>query len=203
MANVLLRDLAEEVHAKVSVLIPVAGVRFQINQRVAPIVSEVGIGGTCFRSDVVSIDAQDDFDSSVESNQKLVRYTVAHELHHAARWRSVGCGGSLGEAVVAEGLADHFAREVTPGVLMPWTRPLGQVPGWICRTYLKLALHRAYYDRRIWFFQGSRLRGIPRWAGYSLGFEVVGRYLSLTKKMASDCHATPANTVLKKCLTSR
>src|SRR4051812_16473282 len=99
-------ELAEGVLAETSRLIPVAGVRFVINHRPAAIVPEIGIGGSCYEPTTVSLDVRVGFDLGAEAGRRQIRYTVAHELHHAARWRSVGYGRSLGEGIVTEGLAD-------------------------------------------------------------------------------------------------
>ncbi len=45
---------------------------------------------------------------------------LAHELHHSARWDGPGYGATLGEALVSEGLAGHFAQEVLGGTREPW-----------------------------------------------------------------------------------
>lgn len=47
-------------------------------------------------------------------SQSLERM-LAHELHHSSRWDGPGYGKTLGEALVSEGLAGHFAQEVYGG----------------------------------------------------------------------------------------
>ena len=37
--------------------------------------------------------------------------TLAHELHHAFRWQGPGYGSTLLQALVSEGLAQHFEAE--------------------------------------------------------------------------------------------
>lgn len=192
-------EIAEEVLSGALGLLPVDGVRFKINPPGNAIVPEVGVGGSCFRRDLVSIHVSPRLDPADEKNRRLIRYTVAHELHHAARWRSVGYGRSLGEALITEGLADHFARELVPTQVMPWTTPLAAGPRFLCGLQLRLHLPWRSHNHRLWFFSGSRLLGIPRWAGYSLGFEFVGRYLKKVRKEASECHDTPASKILGNC----
>ena len=48
------------------------------------------------------------------------------------------------------------------------------------------------YDHKAWFFVGSLKDNIPRWAGYTIGFTMVGNYLKkhLDKK--------PSNLYLTK-----
>jgi uncharacterized protein YjaZ len=196
--NSLILQLADEVRAKAAALIPVHDVSFAINESHSAIIPEIGVGGSCYASGLVSIDVSQTVEMSTPALDQVLRYTIAHELHHAARWRSVGCGRSLGEAWVFEGLADHFAQQLTPGVVMPWTRQMTYFSRRVCHAYLPFALRLNRYDRHIWFSRGSILKGIPRWAGYSLGFELVGRHLSLSGNAASDCHATSAADVLQR-----
>jgi len=49
---------------------------------------------------------------------------IAHECHHAMRWREVGYGRTLLEALVSEGLAGHFVRELYQSEPEPWERAL-------------------------------------------------------------------------------
>lgn len=199
----IIAAIAEEVCVEALRLIPVDGVKFTINQRPGGIVPGIGAGGCCFVADLVSLDVDPRLDLTNERSRRIVRYTVAHELHHAARWRSVGSGRIFSEHMVFEGLADHFARQIEPEMLMPWTRPMSSYGRFMCRCQLPLVLRPRRYNRGVWFFRGSRWRGIPRWAGYSLGFEIVGRYLQAVGKRASDCHAIPAAEVLDKGLPIR
>jgi len=196
--NAAILEIAEEVRASASKLIPVGEVRFTVNRRPKTVVPFIGVGGSCFSTEVVSLDVDPTLDITDEKKRRLIRYTVAHELHHAARWRSVGCGRSLREALVFEGLADHFARQMEPSVVMPWTRPMGPFARSMCRLQLSVISRARLFSRRVWFYRGSAVRGIPRWAGYSLGYEIVGRYLDKGGLKASDCHGTPAALVLEK-----
>lgn len=107
------------------------------------------------------------------ANQSLERM-FAHELHHAARWNGPGYGFSLGEVLVSEGLAGHFAIQLFGGQPEPWE----------CLDSHEMNLYKARasrewqntdYNHNVWFFGAGDL---PRWLGYSLGFDLVARYLS-------------------------
>ncbi|ADV68420.1 DUF2268 domain-containing putative Zn-dependent protease [Deinococcus maricopensis] len=95
--------------------------------------------------------------------------TLAHELHHARRWRGPGYGHTLLEALVSEGLAQH--HEATER---------GHAPMYACIhadleslwAQAQEGLHRPH-DHAAWFFGTAHL---PRWAGYALGYELVRRY---------------------------
>lgn len=99
----------------------------------------------------------------------------AHELHHVARWDGPGYGNTLGQALVSEGLAGFFAREVCGGGLEPW-EILAQSD---IQPYISQARREwdnTAYDHPSWFFGGGRL---PRWLGYSLGYQIVAAFLSM------------------------
>ncbi|WMY72472.1 DUF2268 domain-containing putative Zn-dependent protease [Buttiauxella selenatireducens] len=105
-------------------------------------------------------------------NESLERM-FAHELHHAARWAGPGYGFSLGEAIVSEGLAGHFALELYGGEPEPWERLNAEEV-----QYVGLRLYenwdRTDYDHNAWFFGTGNL---PRWLGYTAGFKLVSSYL--------------------------
>lgn len=98
----------------------------------------------------------------------------AHELHHAARWDGPGYGSTLGEALVSEGLAGHFALELFGGNPEPWER----LPQSIVRDHVPVAIRdwkNPDYNHDVWFFG---VGDVPRWLGYSLGFRAVEKFLA-------------------------
>ncbi|WP_226934934.1 DUF2268 domain-containing putative Zn-dependent protease [Pseudogemmobacter faecipullorum] len=106
-------------------------------------------------------------------SQSLERM-LAHELHHSSRWDGPGYGKTLGEALVSEGLAGHFAQEAYGGEREPWE----QLPASTLRPYFLKAQadwQSADYNHAEWFFGSQEF---PAWLGYSLGYELVGRYLA-------------------------
>ena len=99
---------------------------------------------------------------------------LAHGLHHAARWIKPGYGTTLLEALVTEGLADHFSCELLDTPIPPWAN--------LSAVHLRQALNQAHaeihsrsYSHEDWFF-GCDGRDIPRWTGYTLGWMVVDRW---------------------------
>lgn len=118
--------------------------------------------------------------------------TIAHELHHAARWHAIGYGDALLEALVTEGLADQFVRELFPKSRpFPWTRALSSKRADILLKRAK-RVWKKRYDHEAWFFGSTRLR-IPRWTGYTLGYRIVGDYLKRhPDAKPSECAAMPA-----------
>jgi uncharacterized protein YjaZ len=99
---------------------------------------------------------------------------LAHELHHSSRWDGPGYGKTLGEALVSEGLAGHFAQEAYGGEREPWE----QLPARTLRPYVskaQAAWQSADYNHAEWFFGSQEF---PAWVGYSLGYELAGCYLA-------------------------
>jgi uncharacterized protein YjaZ len=72
-------------------------------------IPEVGLGGSTYgpHSIVLAVDPDRDIRPSD------VLSTLVHEIHHAMRWRGSGCGSSLAERLVSEGLAQVFEFECT------------------------------------------------------------------------------------------
>lgn len=114
---------------------------------------------------------------------------LAHELHHCARWDGPGYGETLGAALVSEGLAGHFAQEAFGGDPEPWER----LQAGTLRPYLSRAQaewQNAGYDHAAWFFGSPEL---PRWLGYSLGYQLVRQYLAThgNARASTLAHADP------------
>jgi hypothetical protein len=140
-------------------------------------IPEQGIGGSCFRRDRIDVvldPANPNFATSLESGE--FRRTLYHEYHHALRWARVGYGMTLGEALVSEGLAEHFDCEVSGSAPQPWTQvgDSGEIAAIRARAMPDI---EAPYDHAAWFFNSESLT-LPASAGYKLGFALVGAYLA-------------------------
>jgi hypothetical protein len=98
-----------------------------------------------------------------------------HEFHHALRWEGPGYGTTLGEALVSEGLAQHFLHEMMDCPPEPFEHA---VPEEVTTAYHRHALalfDDADYDHDAWFFGSGPL---PNWLGYTLGKRMVDRLLA-------------------------
>ena len=99
---------------------------------------------------------------------------VAHEYHHTLRWVAPGYGRTLGEALVSEGLAGRFARELYDNPPEHYESALEPNA---FDELAPLALTHwddAGYDHPRWFFGA---RNLPVHVGYTLGYALVGEYL--------------------------
>jgi hypothetical protein len=104
--------------------------------------------------------------------------TMAHELHHARRiLDGPGYGTTLLDALVAEGSAEAFVREVyTSAPAIPWVAPLArkqEADTWRKALPQLHSVDDATLHER-WFFGKD---GLPRWAGYRIGYRIVTAYL--------------------------
>jgi len=158
-----------------SKLIPIEDVTVFIRHEPKSVIPELGVGGYTPSSKeiYITVDAMNkDFTGFVIPN---IYRTLLHEFHHNARWRGPGYGETLLEALVTEGLADCFELEVTGLKCQPWDEALSKK-----KTDLLLKESETEFDTKYshqdWFY-GSEKRNIPRWAGYSLGFKIVDKYL--------------------------
>ncbi|MEK7602964.1 MAG: DUF2268 domain-containing putative Zn-dependent protease [Patescibacteria group bacterium] len=150
------------------------------------VVPELGIVGHTYSGHIIHI--------SLDSNRDVAHVnivkTIIHELHHAARWQSVGFGSTLGEAIVSEGLACLLEEEIC-----------GETPIYskvkISKknvTQVQAEMNKEQYDRSKWFF-GSQ-KDIPRWFGYTYGYEICKKYANLNNTSASKMVSLKARKIL-------
>ena len=182
---------------KIESKIPVEGVDIVFYHNPAGVIPELGIGGHSANANTIFISLDPKFKNFRQTIDFQIERILAHELHHCLRWRKVGYGKTLLEALITEGLADHFEIEVTGKSTQPWDRALDDKQ---IEKYLDLAkpeFNHKNYDRHAWFF-GSQTRRLPRWTGYTLGFHLVGKYLKNNpSKRPSDLYATAAREILR------
>lgn len=117
-----------------------------------------------------------------------VRATIVHELHHVARERGPGCGTSLRERIVSEGLAMLFEEQI-----------LGRASEFahqdISDDDIALAvadLNEDPADDGRWFFHTA---GVPLWFGYTLGYRWARDYAAARGIQASDLAHTSATAI--------
>ena len=138
-----------------------------------------GVGGYCPSPKTIQISIDLEHPKFKRDPVGAVSRSLAHELYHAIRFGSgiSSPNGMLFDCVLDEGLADQFVFEEF-GRLPSWSKKLKQ------KEYNRLAakLHRIA-NRKItennyseWFIKGSKKKKIPRWAGYSMGLEIVRKY---------------------------
>jgi uncharacterized protein YjaZ len=176
-------------------------------QRVAKqVIPELGMTGSSFRRGcmAVTLDPENpNFETSLESGQ--FTRTLTHELHHCLRHSGAGYGVTLSEAFVSEGLADHFDREINGGDGQIWNHALEPSQWPLLLQQAEEAIHMRRYNyenHALWFF-GARAdietAGVPRWAGYTIGYHLIESYLHAFPEMRpSRMATTPAAEIVAK-----
>jgi hypothetical protein len=160
------------------------------------IIPELGIGAFAQFPSLFSMScdpANENFGTSL-SNRAVIRLAL-HEVHHCLRMVGPGFGRSLGEALVSEGLAGRFASHLigTPPELWENIADGSEIINHMPDTK---TLASTDYDYDEWFYGAGEL---PRWTGYSLGYEIVGRWIDrCNPSSASDWIETSANEIISK-----
>lgn len=162
---------------KISNRIVISNIDIIVRDNPQHAISELGVGGWTIDYNFVSISLVPKFPNFLDKviNNNL-EGTFAHELNHAARWQTVGYGTTLFEALISEGLADHFEIEITSKKPSLWDTALSKKQIEIFSEKARKEYHDKKFNHDEWFF-GSKEKGIPRWTGYSLGYNLVAEYL--------------------------
>lgn len=171
-----INDIFNNTINKIAKKIPISNIDIVFEDNPYNIIPEIGIGAQTQSPSLIYI--------SLDSNQpqfkkvlnEHLEQILIHEIHHCIRWKRMGYGTTLLEAIISEGLADHFDIEISNKKPEPWSVALNKNQ---IRYYLKKAkkeFNNKKYDYSAWFFGGSK-ESIPRWTGYSLGFYLVDEYL--------------------------
>ncbi len=183
---------AKQAHVDLSRVITTAlkNIEGRLHGRGVPIEIEAGTYGTARALGIGgqtdpytgSVQVSMDLGSSLPLKQLLtvwIPLSLAHELDHSKRiLDGPGYGSTLGEVVVSEGAAEAFVREAYPGApSIPWVQPLSandERSVWSrLRTALTTPDDPVTYQH--WFVGNEG--GLPRWAGYRIGYEICEEYL--------------------------
>ena len=194
--NEWLNTCLTETYAKASMLmnIPSLDIIVKAGTQVIP---EKGHLGYSPEPGIVYITVDPKNLSFCSNHNNSLERMFAHELHHAARWAGPGYGFTLGEAIVSEGLAGHFTLELFGGEPEPWeSLNEVEVQSHILRT--RKDWDRTDYDHNAWFYGTSNL---PRWLGYTVGFNLVTRFLlanpHLRASMLTNVNAKAFKTLFR------
>ncbi|MGH7141584.1 MAG: DUF2268 domain-containing putative Zn-dependent protease [Minisyncoccia bacterium] len=191
-----IRSAFEEGLRKVEAVLALPAVDVVVADNPDAAIPETGVGGFSPSAHLVYISI-DPLHPALEKNlEREIQSTLAHELHHCARWQAVGYGKTLLEALVSEGLADHFDLEVNGGEPKPWSVAIGGDALEAMQEKAKADFFNEHYNHAAWFF-GSQQDGIPRWAGYSLGFHLAAEYMKKMQKSAADLVAEDAKLFIE------
>lgn len=188
-----LKSIANSAIEAVKRLLPIKDIDivFYDNPRATFTEDELGgIGGFTPNANTVFIPLNPRHPHFRDSLKNELFFTLVHELHHTIRWQKQVEGDTLLEALIFEGLADHFAMEVTgrqkPTIYSDALTPEQK------KIFLKKASDewdKPTYNNNKWFY-GSDPNEIPRWTGYTLGFDLVAAYIKVHPEAHSSKLAT-------------
>ena len=192
----LVVDRIKRAIREVGETVPVEQVEFRVAvfpQRALPY---HGVGGTAADAEHIDILLDPGHPRFARTLADDLVAMVAHLYHHNLRYRTVGFGDNLFEAMVSEGLAEQFCIEVT-GEESPWATKFAdeKLLRWWSRaekTWLEPG-----FDHDAWFAgHGWRL---PRGVGYEIGSRIVAHYLaSNPEARPSTLYDTPAEVFLPR-----
>ena len=156
-------------------ILDVNGFTLRVDAGTSYVIPEIGLGGRTIGNGVILLVVDPGSSKIPDSIATELFPLLAHEMHHVARARTVGYGSNLLEAMVSEGLADQFAIEVAHIDPPMWSTALSaeEIEVWSKRA--KEQWYDTGYSHDAWFFGAGG--EIPRWAGYSIGFEMTGSFL--------------------------
>ncbi|WP_084958379.1 DUF2268 domain-containing protein [Thermoactinospora rubra] len=147
-----------------------------------------------------------------EENVGRIAHCAVHEFHHQVRYSNVAWDPAtvtVGEHVVAEGLAEAFVRELSgPEAMGPWSAMVTGAD--FERAYEKIVAdidlqgmqHTPAYvlgDSAMARFGGTP-RGIPDMAGYAVGLRLVEAHLAATGMSVAASTVLPAAQILAPAL---
>lgn len=175
---------------RIQALMPLDSLNVAVISDAERTIPYMGIGGFTSGRHDVQIFLDPGFDDLRSVLLTELAPMFAHESHHAMRMRTVNYGYTVLEASISEGLADHFAIEVTGAEPPPWSTYLSaaELEKWIPEVEARSS---GDYEHSEWFFGSTP--DIPVWTGYSVGYELVRRYLELhIDSLPSTLHSEPA-----------
>ena len=145
-----------------------------------------------------------------DANEHKVGYCATHELHHNLRFANVRWNPAtvtVGDQIVAEGLAEVFVRELYGAAAMgPWGDPargdeaayqrVVDNLGVVGMGQLTAYVHGDETTRR---FGGTPV-GLPTGIGYLVGVGLVDAYTRVTGRSATQSTAVPAADIIGAAL---
>lgn len=159
-----------------------------VTNRIPMIIPENGAGGYTFTADFIRIIIDDK-----KATKNLISENVVHELCHAARWgKNDEWGKTLFDGLIFEGLAcvleaefvkDKPEKSLFIKTILECTDDENKK----ILDLLKDKLDSDEYNYDEIFFNGNDK--LPRWAGYSVGYYLVKKYLEKTNKKIEDAVA--------------
>ncbi len=177
----VLKSVVESVELSIKKLIPLGDIDIVFYYNPEATLKESGIGGYTPCKNVIFLPLDPKNPNFKKGLKDKFSYTLAHEINHAIRFRTPIPQDTLLEDMISEGLADHFAMEITKRKNPPaWSTAITEKEKkeWFKKASRKW--HSPNYDHNAWFY-GSK--NIPRWTAYTLGYDLITKYLQENPKI--------------------
>lgn len=192
---------AKDAITQIKMKIPITNVDIVFYDEPKAVIPNIGLGGRAYNAHMVLVALDPQFKNFKRTVKHEILRALAHELHHCVRIKDLGYGKTLVEAIVSEGLADHFDVEVSGKPPQVWCRALNNKEKKRLEERTRKEYHDTNYSHKDWFL-GSKERNIPKWTGYTLGFDLVGKYLKLYyEKKASQLYSVKSEEILSSLET--
>lgn len=107
-----IRELLTSTLARVTAVLPLTDLTIAVIPDASRAIGGYGVGGFTPNARTVEVYVDPAFPGLAQVLEDRLPPLAAHELHHAKRWGGPGYGRTLLEAMVSEGLADHFSIEL-------------------------------------------------------------------------------------------
>ena len=152
------------------------------------VIPEDGVGGCTRTADFIEFAINEE-----KATENLISEMIAHELCHAARWgKNDELIIALFDGMISEGIATYLEAEFVKDreektVFIKTILERSDNENKKILEELRDQLDSNYYDYYTIFFNGNDK--LPRWAGYSLGYYLVKKYLEKTNKGIEDAFA--------------
>jgi uncharacterized protein YjaZ len=167
-------------------LLGVEGVDVVVIDEPEMTIPEWGVGGYTYGPHTIVVA----LDPTARVDSHHIERTLVHEFHHAMRWRGPGCGGSLGQMLVSEGMAQLFEEEVFGEA--PFFSRVSITDDEIAAA--RAVLHEPEFSQTKWFFGAD---GITFSFGYTYGYRICRAFANATGKSASELVGVPTREVLE------
>ena len=146
-----------------------------------------------------------------EYNVPRLPSAVAHEFNHNVRlsFEPWSMETSVGQYIVLEGLAESFAGELFgDDKVGPWVKLPTEADTELARTRIGESLEvTGFNDIRGYIFgdwaaadAGYTPKGLPDFAGYSIGYQLVQAYLQRTGRTAAEATYVPWREIVEQSL---
>jgi len=126
-------------------------------------------------------------DPEIVNWEKMLKYSVAHEYHHACWIKnnfSKASSWTLIEYLIFEGRADSYAHLIYPDIVAPWTHALTESKKSELWNQIKGNLQSTDYSLQQQIMFGSS--NYPYWGGYTLGYDIVQKFIKDNKDVSVD-----------------